>query len=113
MQIRQITKQSIDQAIALYTEAFPKIERRPVAQWLDLWQTRNHFCIIEILSDDVFAGFISYWDFEDFIYIEQPLSRYAGTALAERLLIRSNNLAKANLSYWKWKCPPTTSASAE
>ena len=46
MQIRQITKQSIDQAIALYTEAFPKIERRPVAQWLDLWQTRNHFCIV-------------------------------------------------------------------
>lgn len=70
MHIRQITKQSIDQAIALYTEAFPKIERRPVAQWLDLWQARNHFRIIEILSDDVFAGFISYWDFEHFIYIE-------------------------------------------
>ena len=47
MQIRQITKQSIDQAIALYTEAFPKIERRPVAQWLD-WVTNSQSSLLSL-----------------------------------------------------------------
>ena len=95
MQIRQITKQSIDQAIALYTEAFPKIERRPVAQWLDLWQTCNHFRIIEILSDDVFAGFISYWDFEDFIYIEH---------FATSKSLRGNGIGGKAIDTFKQSC---------
>lgn len=70
IQIKQITEQHISQAVSLYTEAFPKIERRPVVQWLHLWQIQKHFEIIEISSGDLFAGFISYWGFKDFIYIE-------------------------------------------
>ena len=59
------------------------------------WQTRNHFCIIGILSDDVFAGFISYWDFEDFIYIEH---------FATSKSLRGNGIGGKAIDTFKQSC---------
>lgn len=59
------------QAEALYEKSFPEEERRDSHEWHDYWLNRERFSIDAILTDgDVFAGFISYWQFDDFIYVE-------------------------------------------
>lgn len=77
------------QASELYESAFPSDERRPTKEWLDLMDHEETFHVLYITNDsDEFLGFIAYWDFETFAYIEhfavKPSSRghgYGGTAL--------------------------------
>lgn len=57
-------------AVDLYENAFPYKERRPSDKWLEYFHTNSKFCIKSILLDDSFTGFLSYWDFDNFIYIE-------------------------------------------
>lgn len=60
----------VDQARKLYLSAFPQEERRPVEQWLHLHQANASFHILVIKSEDAFAGILTYWDFDKFVYIE-------------------------------------------
>lgn len=63
-----------EEFIMLYTTAFPPEERRDWEKTADVrrFMLDNHseFNIIMIRTDNCFAGFITYWDFNDFIYIE-------------------------------------------
>ena len=55
----------------LYESAFPAIERRDSNAWKQMWKENPLFHIDEILlTDNTFAGFITYWDFTDFVYVE-------------------------------------------
>lgn len=57
-------------SVTLYTEAFPEIERRDVAEWEEFMQRRKEFHAQAIIEDDAFSGFITWWDFDDFVYGE-------------------------------------------
>lgn len=73
----------IDEAAALYENAFPEEERRPTADWIRLMSERASFHADAILlSDGTFAGILTYWTFKGFGYVEhfatQPALRGHG-----------------------------------
>ncbi len=54
----------------IYTEAFPPDERREFADVVRLLEEEEAFSILLISNDDTPIGFISYWEWDDFAYIE-------------------------------------------
>ncbi len=58
----------------LYIFSFPDNERREWNSTIDVDSfcrlNQRYFYIMDIFVDDNFAGFVSYWDFDDFIYVE-------------------------------------------
>ena len=71
MQLSPLTPSHYPQAEALYEQSFPEIERRDSQKWKQLWLTNDHFFIDVICTNNQsFGGFISYWLFPDFVYIE-------------------------------------------
>lgn len=61
----------IDQATALYESAFPADERRPTDEWLSMMDREAAFHILYITdTEHTFGGFITFWDFDEFTYIE-------------------------------------------
>lgn len=69
MTLSPLNTSNIEKAIHLYESAFPQIERRDTQTWQYLWKDNPQFHIHEILlPDNTFAGFISYWDFSEFVY---------------------------------------------
>jgi len=58
------------QAVALYEQAFPPCERRDTAAWQRLLTSEPLFCAEAIHAEEVFVGFISFWDFGRFVYVE-------------------------------------------
>ena len=61
----------INQITDLYTSAFPVDERRDIKDFLEiLGNGCGVFQVTEISKDDEFAGFLSYWNFDSFIYLE-------------------------------------------
>lgn len=71
MNILSLPSSLYPQAEALYEKSFPEEERRDSHEWHDYWLNKEGFSIHAILTNgDVFAGFISYWQFDDFIYVE-------------------------------------------
>ncbi|MEG2218558.1 MAG: GNAT family N-acetyltransferase [Muribaculaceae bacterium] len=55
----------------LYVNSFPKDERRDFNLVKDILSTPDsHFKIIAALNDNIFLGFISYWEWCDMRYIE-------------------------------------------
>lgn len=56
----------------LYVEAFPSVERRPVEAWRRLVGSGGTpFRAVKVVSPSVgFLGFITYWDFGNFLYVE-------------------------------------------
>jgi len=66
----------------LYIEAFPKDERRKINDLAKILNKDSRFNIVAILQEASFTGFISYWHFEKFHYIEhfaiQPDKRNLG-----------------------------------
>lgn len=87
-------------ATTLYETAFPKVERRDTALWLGLMTTSPCFHALAIMTDDVFAGLITWWQLtEDFCYVEHfaiaPALRSAGIggeALEQFLRERKGNV---------------------
>ncbi|MDD2961005.1 MAG: GNAT family N-acetyltransferase [Muribaculaceae bacterium] len=63
--------QLIYQIKLLYLSAFPKNERRDFDKVIEILKYNNLFNIF-VATDDQnnFCGFISYWEWNDFIYIE-------------------------------------------
>lgn len=74
----------------LYLEAFPPDERRDFEEIMDLLTNDDvPFNILTAeLEDGTFAGFISYWDFKDFIYGEHFAvpATLRGQRIGERFL---------------------------
>ena len=61
----------------LYTNSFPPDERRPIEQLRHIALNQSRFSIVGIFVEQPplqpgnrFAGFISFWRFDDFIYVE-------------------------------------------
>lgn len=54
----------------LYIESFPRNERRPVLEMLNLIENESAFVACVLIKDGVRVGIFTYWDFEDFIYAE-------------------------------------------
>lgn len=59
------------ESVALYTEAFPAIERRDVNEWEAYMKNRKEFYAQAILDNEsAFCGFITWWKFNGFVYGE-------------------------------------------
>lgn len=56
--------------VALYEAAFPPEERRPTEAWKELAGQSEQFRLLALADADRLTGFISYWDFEYFVYVE-------------------------------------------
>jgi len=59
-----------DRAIGLYLTAFPASERRTGAEWRSQLRKGDPFHLFFIAKEKHFAGFISFWDFAEFTYVE-------------------------------------------
>ncbi len=56
--------------LSLYEESFPECERRNNTQLSNIANCDKRFYIIAAIVGNNFAGFLSFWDFNDFIYVE-------------------------------------------
>lgn len=54
----------------LYEEAFPENERRDFVELLQLLHTEKLFNVSTVFHKEIFIGFITFWRFRDFVYIE-------------------------------------------
>lgn len=57
-------------AESLYQSAFPAAERRDLDRWRDLRLEEPAFTAYAILLEEAFGGFLTVWQFEDFVYVE-------------------------------------------
>lgn len=64
------TSSYLSPAVQLYEQAFPRCERRDTAQWVKLIASHPAFRVEAIEQGGGFAGFISYWEFSTFCYVE-------------------------------------------
>lgn len=74
IEAKPLSREHIRAFLALYCESFPSDERRdyPDAAALSAFMEKNkhRFYIRTIVVDDSLAGFITYWDFGTFGYVE-------------------------------------------
>lgn len=69
--LNSILLEEINFAAQLYESAFPPIERRNTDEWKRLWHNDSRFHVEAIKDKEGnFVGFISYWTFTDFVYVE-------------------------------------------
>ncbi|MDR1544585.1 MAG: GNAT family N-acetyltransferase [Prevotellaceae bacterium] len=54
----------------LYEQTFPPDERRNFDDLLKIAKTKSAFCTEILKKENEFLGFIFYWNFADFVYIE-------------------------------------------
>lgn len=59
-----------DKAVGLYLSAFPPGERRTGVEWRRKLRRGSPFHLVFIAKANHFAGFISFWDFARFTYVE-------------------------------------------
>ena len=83
----------------IYTESFPLDERRDFSEVIRLLEENDNFFIVLLSDENKAVGFISYWEWNDFSYVEHFAvdsscrgSGYGATAMTE-LLKRINNPA--------------------
>ncbi len=53
-----------------YMSSFPEDERRETTEWIRLSYSEPEFFNNVIISDGAIAGFVSYWNFGEFVYVE-------------------------------------------
>lgn len=53
-----------------YTSAFPETERRDFNLFCELLEKQPVFNLFVILKEDKYVGFITYWQFNQFVYVE-------------------------------------------
>ncbi|MEG1519397.1 MAG: GNAT family N-acetyltransferase [Clostridia bacterium] len=75
--------------ISIMLEAFPSYERRDEKRQTALFDN-EHYNVLAIKSDDKTVGFMSFWDFGDFIYYEH----FAVNESARNCGIGKNTLEK-------------------
>lgn len=60
----------LDRIEITYVSSFPEVERRQFRLVRDLIEANPFFNMYSLMKADVFVGFISVWEFENFSYIE-------------------------------------------
>ncbi|MGM9802901.1 MAG: GNAT family N-acetyltransferase [Muribaculaceae bacterium] len=85
-----------NEIISLYTDAFPPNERRNCQSLQRILTEQKQFHITAINLNNEFAGFISYWQFNGFCYVEHlaTLPHLRGNGLGLQLM---NHLKGLNL----------------
>lgn len=69
--IRRIsTEGELWHAEKLYLESFPLPERRETREWIEYTWNKPEFHNNVILQGESIVGFISYWEFPGFVYVE-------------------------------------------
>lgn len=53
----------------IYAVSFPIFEQRDEKQQLSAFQN-EHYHLLAVIEDDTLVSFISYWDFDTYVYIE-------------------------------------------
>lgn len=82
----------------LYLASFPDSERRELNELQQLMMSQPRFHVEAAIGDDGFEGFVSWWDFDTFIYIEHlavlPQLRGGGIggAMVDYLAAHGTNL---------------------
>lgn len=84
-------------ACALYLSAMPKEERRELPEWKECFVAESAFKGDILLLDNQFAGFATYWQFDNFLYVEH---------LAIREELRGNGLGQILVQHLKDKAEP-------
>ena len=70
-QLLQPGHKDFPQAEMLYTEAFPSCERRDLGKWRMLAANAlAPFTVWGLYAEEEFVGFITFWQFDGFIYVE-------------------------------------------
>ena len=54
----------------LYESAFPSDERREFGEFKQIMTENEHFHVYAFLEDNHFAGFITFWEWDEFCYGE-------------------------------------------
>lgn len=73
MKLRRITTSDAKEYTfveGLLTEAFPSDEYRDLGQMREYTDSNDRFSVYLIIDSDEYAGFITIWNFEGFIYVE-------------------------------------------
>lgn len=84
------------QAETLYTDAFPSCERRDLSQWRMLAANAlAPFTVWGLYADAQFMGFITFWQFDGFLYVEHfailPTQRGGGCGRKTIRLLREHH----------------------
>lgn len=81
--------------LSLYELAFPECERRPNDRLCHIANTEKRFTICAAIAENAFAGFISFWTIDDFIYIEHlaVLPSVRGLGIGRNLLAHVAEIA--------------------
>ena len=81
----------------IYTESFPPDERRDFSDVIRLLEENDDFFIVLLSDENKAVGFISYWEWNDFSYVEHFAvdsscrgSGYGATAMTELLKLINN-----------------------
>jgi ribosomal protein S18 acetylase RimI-like enzyme len=53
-----------------YISSFPEVERRDFNLFCDLLKSQPLFHLYVILKEEAYVGFITFWHFEQFVYVE-------------------------------------------
>lgn len=87
--------------LQLYADAFPPEERRPYAGAIAFGEfanaKRSKFNVLAAMDDGKFVGFMSYWNFDSYTYIEhfavspELRGRNIGRAMMEHVFRTVNN----------------------
>lgn len=70
LSLEKIDSDVLEELCQLYLEAFPEEERRPLEKWLKLIDEEPMFRILTVMKNGNFVGFMTYWTFPDFTYVE-------------------------------------------
>lgn len=72
----------------LYTSSFPENERRSHEDFIKLFEERNPFCCNILTQNHQFIGFLTSWEFNQFVYIEHfaITSQQRGQSLGSKAL---------------------------
>lgn len=76
------------EVVALYEKAFSFAERRTSKEWESQWLREQDFHVFIAQLNTKFAGFIAFWDFSEFIYVEHlaVCPQLRGKGIGEQLV---------------------------
>lgn len=69
-QVKDFCDPLLDKVEKTYTDSFPEAERRAFSLVKDLVKNEPRFVVFALFRDDVYAGFITAWQFNAFTYVE-------------------------------------------
>lgn len=90
VRIKSTNDQQFEELIALYLESFPRNERLEIDDFKQLLNTNQSLRCYAVLVNDAFVGFLNFWEFEDFVYLEHIaiLPSLRGHKLGEKVILK-------------------------